>query len=98
MNLSAAQRLAVFVGLVAAIVTTSRVSRAGDASGRLTWKPAWSTMRPAEYVVTGVAGGASLLAFFALKSPEEPRWTGGILFDDSARDALRLRSQAARDR
>jgi len=75
-----------------------RISSAAEPSPGLAWNEAWPTFRPAEYVVTAAAGTAALLAFFALPLREEPRWTGGILFDDAARDALRVRSPAARDR
>jgi len=44
------------------------------------------------------AGTASLLAYFALATRDQPRWSGGILFDDAARSALRVESPAARDR
>jgi len=60
--------------------------------GELRWDPAWAKFRPLEYVLTGVAGVASIGLYFYLKPPAQPRWTGGILFDDAARDALRVRS------
>jgi len=58
----------------------------------LSWNPSWAKFRPLEYVLTGVAGVASVGIYFCLKPPTQPHWTGGILFDDSARDALRVRS------
>jgi membrane-associated phospholipid phosphatase len=58
----------------------------------LSWNPSWAKFRPLEYVLTGVAGVASVGIYFYLKPPAQPHWTGGILFDDSARDALRVRS------
>jgi len=61
-------------------------------SESLSWNSAWAKFRPLEYVLTGVAGVASVSAYFYLKPPEHPHWTGGILFDDNARDALRVRS------
>jgi len=63
----------------------------------LTWDPSWPTFRPAEYVLTGVAGAAALGTFLFVKPPTVPHWTGGILFDDAGRDAFRLRSPSARD-
>lgn len=40
------------------------------------------------------AGGTLALSLMA--PPTEPRWTGGVLFDDGVRDALRLSSPGAR--
>jgi len=59
------------------------------------WSPRFRRFRPWEYVATGIVGAASLSAFFLLAAPSEPDWTGGILFDDSARRALRVRSASA---
>lgn len=43
------------------------------------------------------AGSATLLLALQ-KPPQDPRWRGGILFDDALRGAVRLRSPAARKR
>ena len=94
---SNARHLAAFMGLSVAALTMARPYRADGDRNELAWNAAWPTFRPAEYVVTATAGTAALLAFFALPMREEPRWTGGILFEDAARDALRVRSPAARD-
>jgi membrane-associated phospholipid phosphatase len=67
-------------------------------SEEFAWHPAWPKFRASEYVLTGVTGLASLGAFFLLKAPSTPHWTGGILLDDTLRDALRLRSPHSRDR
>jgi membrane-associated phospholipid phosphatase len=64
-------------------------------SGELAWNPNWPKFRPIEYVLTGAAGVASIGIYFYLKPPDEAKWTGGILFDDAARDALRVRSPGA---
>ena len=50
-----------------------------------------------EYIATGLAGAAALGIFFFAKPPSQPHWTGGILFDDAARDAFRISSQSGRD-
>jgi len=47
---------------------------------------------PAEYVVTGIAAPIAIAEYFVAKPQESPHWVGGILFDDAARDGLRLRS------
>jgi len=79
-----------------ALATTAHAEDAKTAPS-LTWDPSWPTFRPAEYAIAGVAGAAALGTFFLLKPPSHPHWIGGILFDDAARDALRLRSPGARD-
>jgi len=59
--------------------------------GELVWK--WPRFRTAEYVVTGVVGAAAFSVFFFVGARDEPRWVGGILFDDAVRDAVRVRSR-----
>ena len=61
------------------------------------WDPSWPKFRPAEYVLTGVAGSAALVLYFGMHDARAPRLTGGVLFDDYFRDALRLRPAAQRD-
>jgi membrane-associated phospholipid phosphatase len=79
------------------LATTASVSTAAEPSTDLTWNQAWPTFQPAEYALTGAAGALSIAAYLVIKPPAQARWTGGILFDDAARDAFRLRSPAARD-
>ena len=95
--MSRARRLIVALVAIAALLATARTSRADDGKGDLAWNPSWPTFRPLEYVLTGAAGAASAGAFLVMRGPSEARWTGGILFDDGVRDALRLRSPGARD-
>lgn len=61
----------------------------------MSWR--YPTFRPAEYVATGVLGAAAIGVFAFAKGPTVPRWTGGILFDDAVRDAVRLRTPGGRD-
>lgn len=62
---------------------------------KLSWP--YPTFRPAEYVATGVFAVAAAGVFLFAKGPDVPRWTGGILFDNAVRDAVRLRTPGARD-
>jgi membrane-associated phospholipid phosphatase len=59
------------------------------------WKRHWPTFSPAEGVAT-VAASAGTALLFSLKPPKDPRWEGGILFDDGVRSGLRLHSADAR--
>jgi hypothetical protein len=47
---------------------------------------------------TAVLGAGVATARYAWDGPEEPRWKGGVLFDDPLRDALRADSRSDRDR
>jgi membrane-associated phospholipid phosphatase len=48
-----------------------------------------------EYVVTGVVGTGAIAEYIWLPGQRQPHWTGGVLFDDAVRNALRLRSASA---
>jgi membrane-associated phospholipid phosphatase len=63
----------------------------------LTWNPNWPRFRPLGYVVTGAAVAGAIAMNFLVSFPEQPRWTGGILFDDAIRNAWRAREPGARD-
>jgi membrane-associated phospholipid phosphatase len=78
------------------VCARAQADEAKDA-GRLAWNSAWPKFRASEVVLTGVAGAASLGAFFFLQASAEPHWTGGILLDDDLRRGLRLHSPALRD-
>jgi hypothetical protein len=67
-----------------------------DAS-RLAWDPAWSRFRAIEYGVTGAAAAGTFALYFAVPDADEPRWVGAVLWDDTVRRGLRLRSPEARD-
>lgn len=69
---------------------------AAHAQRPLRWD--FPTFRPAEYVATGALGAAAIGVFVFAGPQRSPRWTGGILFDDSVREAVRVRSPVARDR
>jgi membrane-associated phospholipid phosphatase len=85
------------LGLFCIMTPTSALADEPKQTGQLAWDPAWPQFHVSEYVVTGVAGIASLGAYFYLSPPTKPRWTGGILLDNTLRDELRLRSPALRD-
>jgi membrane-associated phospholipid phosphatase len=86
--------------LVIACLLLPEHARADDAKqhGVLAWNSAWPKFRTSEYLVTGIAGAASLSVYFFLDSPKEPHWIGGILLDDAIRAEVRLRSHGQRDR
>jgi membrane-associated phospholipid phosphatase len=60
----------------------------------LAWDPAFNRMDAPEIVVTSVSAAVALAT--AIVPPLKTHWSGGILFDDQARNALRLSSYQAR--
>jgi membrane-associated phospholipid phosphatase len=61
----------------------------------LHWDERRPRFRTIEYIVTGVLGPVAIGEYFFVPAQKEAHWVGGILFDDAARDALRLRSPRA---
>jgi len=59
------------------------------------WKRDWPTFSAGEGVAT-IAAGIGTAVLFVLEPPHDPRWQGGILFDDAVRRAVRLDSESAR--
>ena len=80
---------------LATALAWSALSAPAHAAEPLEWNPAWPRFRPSEYVVTGFAGAASLGIYFGIYNASEPRWTGGILFDEAVRGALREHTRRA---
>lgn len=52
------------------------------------WKERWPTYSPLEGFIS-VSAALGTLLLFRMGPVDEPRWTGGILFDDAVRDGLR---------
>ncbi len=60
-----------------------------------TWHPRRElSFGTADWVITGAAVGGVFVGAFVV--PSGKRWRGGVLFDEAARDALRLDSMAGR--
>lgn len=60
---------------------------------QLVWDPSFNRMDAPEMIVTGVAAAVALAG--AIATPLHTGWTGGVLFDNAARSALRLPSYQA---
>jgi len=81
----------------AALALASRGSRAAEQQKLdAGWPPGWSRIGPIETAVIGAIAVGALVMEVAVKSPVTPRWDEPILFDDSARNALRAGSQSGR--
>jgi membrane-associated phospholipid phosphatase len=63
---------------------------------RVAWHQEWPRFRATEALATGVLGVQAVTALLLYPVPEH-NWVGGILFDDAARDGLRLREHDARE-
>ena len=96
--------IAVILGLATSLPATTLAQRAQDvpASKEFTapaptslWHSEWPTFSRVEGVAT-LAAGIGTGVLFMLKPPSDPRWEGGILFDDNVRSAFRLESASAR--
>jgi membrane-associated phospholipid phosphatase len=82
----------------AALIAAIALGRALPAAAQTAQGPEWPAdarrATPVEYVATGVLSVSALV--LALTEPDEARTSGPWLFDDPARDALRLESPDAR--
>ena len=96
------------ISLVAALLLAPTLARAqthaaapearpGAGPSPSLWSRSWPEYSWGEGVATVLAGLGT--GYFFLRSPpSEPRWRGGILFDDAVRDAVRLESASGRQR
>jgi membrane-associated phospholipid phosphatase len=64
---------------------------------RLVWNPKWPRFRAIGYALTGASIAGALAVTFLIKYPSDPRWIGGVLFDNAIRNAFRARSPGLRD-
>jgi membrane-associated phospholipid phosphatase len=98
-NLVMMARLLVFLVAFPAVGHAERSVRSAalEPASESLWSESMPTFSWLEGVATVSAG--ALTTVFALQPPPlEPRWRGGILFDDAVRSGLRLQSAAARHR
>jgi membrane-associated phospholipid phosphatase len=58
----------------------------------LRWDDEHPRFRPVEYAATAVVGGTAIAMYYLLPAQPTPRIVGGVLFDDSVRNALRVHS------
>jgi len=78
----------------AALALASSARADGEAK-KLKWDDDRPRFRAVEYVATGVLGPLAIAEYFTVPAQSTPHWTGGILFDEALRDAIRLRTPAA---
>jgi membrane-associated phospholipid phosphatase len=95
-------RLRLPVALVTLVLATAVpavcfAQKAEGAARQSMWQESWPTFSWLEGVAT-IAAGVGTIAFATSESTNDARWHGGILFDDSVREGLRLKSASARKR
>ena len=90
----------VVISSAAVALLTGWVSaaRAHDeaATGRLVWNERWQRATGWNLAATGALAATSL--GLTLGTSPQRRWTGGILFDDAVRDAVRIDEPGLQDR
>jgi len=82
--------------IVVLLLAPAAVCAAGKQTLDDGWPAGWSKIGPAETAVIGALGLGTLLMEVVVKPPSLPRWDSPILFDEGARNALRLGSDAGR--
>jgi membrane-associated phospholipid phosphatase len=75
-------------GLALAASTFGRPCSAQTPQASL-WKDSWPQFSTTEAVLT-LSAGVGTVALALVPPAENPRWRGGILFDEGARDAMRV--------
>lgn len=90
--------------LAATLLLTAAAARAQDGAEvsvqsrpNLRWHEDWPRFRPIGYALTAASVLGAIGVTLLIDYPDEPRWSGGILFDDAARRALRARDPGMRD-
>jgi len=64
----------------------------GNTGRRLTWDPEWRRVDWSDFALTTVAGGLTLASSIVKPLNLNRPWQGGVLFDEQARNTLRLTS------
>lgn len=64
---------------------------------RLQWNEDWPRFRDIGYVLITSSAVSALAVTLFIDYPDEPRWQGGILFDDAIRTGIRVRDTDRRD-
>ncbi|HEX6275575.1 MAG TPA: phosphatase PAP2 family protein [Polyangiaceae bacterium] len=84
------------VGLATSLAVLALTPAARAEEEQVEWNPDWPRFRKAEIAFT--AGMSLQFAAASFVYPQlENTWKGGVLFDDAARNALRLETRSARD-
>jgi len=91
-RVSASFSLAVILILTGAARADDAKPDASKPDASFHWNKKHTRFRPVEYVITGVLGPVAIGEYFLAPAQAQPHWIGGILFDDSVRNALRIQS------
>jgi membrane-associated phospholipid phosphatase len=87
------------IGLVVGAVLLSLSSRASaDPPSPSKWDESWPRVSVVEVSVSAGLGIGAYVGAAVVDTSGGPRWTRAVLFDDGARDVLRVSSKAGQDR
>ncbi|HEX4513092.1 MAG TPA: phosphatase PAP2 family protein [Polyangiaceae bacterium] len=84
--------------LIASILLAGVAAHADDSAKpkkKLHWEEGRRRFTIPEYIATGILGPLAVAEYFVVQPQVPPHWTGGILFDDALRNAIRLRDPRA---
>jgi membrane-associated phospholipid phosphatase len=88
-------RALTFAVTMALLVLPARASASDPApEPPLRWDEDRPRFRTTEYVLTILTGVEAIAMYYKVPPTREPHWTGGILFDDAVRNALRVKSRS----
>jgi membrane-associated phospholipid phosphatase len=90
------KKLAVAALTCVAIAMASAPAHAQEAP-RLQWNDDWPRFRDIGYWLISGSVASALAVTFLIPYPDNPRWQGGILFDDAVRTGIRMRDPDHRD-
>ena len=83
------------LGLSCTCAASAHADDKSQQKKKLHWDPRRQRVTIPQYIATGVLGPLAIAEYFVVRPVDPPRWVGGILIDDSVRDALRLRDPRA---
>jgi len=92
------KRALLIFALLAVLPLPANAAPDQPADAPLEWSPRWPRFRWWEYGGTVVLGATTLALQFGATPPSQPRFSGGVLFDDFARSHLRASTPEGRAR
>jgi membrane-associated phospholipid phosphatase len=85
------------LALIAWLLVSTACTAHAQTEKRLKWNDDWPRFRSIGYVLTGASVASALAVTIFVSYPDDPRWQGGILFDDAVRTSIRVRGSDRRD-
>lgn len=83
--------------LTCAVLSMACSTARADEPPRLRWNEDWPRFRDIGYVLISSSVASAIAVTIFIQYPDDPRWQGGILFDDAVRTGIRVRDPDRRD-